>query len=298
MIKKLYPNGNVNRDFSHENSTIEYKKNYGEQNEDYCTRIMKYFDYSTRNHWLERSYTNYKAGIPNPIYSTVIAENDTMLLMSINKCFTPGTVSIASKKFHLSPLEYDEKEKKDFFEMLTKVTSFLEKKFKFKPLISEHAANQYEHIKRELVKFIEIVPDSHKEQVFTTLANAWSNIIKGDSGIHSHTLVIPCKLPEESIIKSKQEMGLKQINGYEEFFKQDISKKYDYFIVGSDQVWNPIFNHLTDKELLTEISPQKRISYAASFGISELPNEYHKKVRRELNKFKAMIAHASASARA
>lgn len=227
---KLYPNGNVNRDFSHEDSTIEYKRNYRKTDNNYSNKIIKLFDYSTRNHWLERSYTNYKAGIPNPIYSTVIAENDTMLLMSINKCFTPGTVSIASKKFHLSPLEYDEKEKKDFFEMLTKVSAFLEKKFGFKPLVSEHAANQYEHIKRELAKFMEIVPDSNKEQVFITLADAWDNIIKGDSGIHSHTLVIPCKLSKENIIKSKQEMGLKQISGYEEFFNQDINKKYDYFI--------------------------------------------------------------------
>ncbi len=226
----LYPNGNANRDFSNEDSTIDYKRNYDKDNTDYHKKIFKYLDYSSRNHWLERSYTNYKAGIPNPIYSTVIAENDTMVLMSINKCFTPGTVSIASKKFHLSPLEYDEKEKQDFFEMLNKVSTFLEKKLGFKPLVSEHAANQYEHIKEELSKFMEIVPESDKEQVFMSLVNAWENIIKGDSGIHSHTLLIPHKLSQENIEKSIKEMGLHKINGYDEFFKQDISKKYDYFI--------------------------------------------------------------------
>ena len=227
---KLYPNGNANRDFCHEENTIDYKKNYKQDNLEYHEKIFKYLDYSTRNHWLERSYTNYKMNIPNPIYSTVIAENDTMVLMSINKCFVPGTVSIASKKFHLSPLEYSEKEKQDFFEMLNKVTVFLEKKLGFKPLISEHAANQYEHIKKELSKFMEIVPETNKEEVFMSLVDAWKNIIKGDSGIHSHTLVIPHRLSEQNINKSITEMGLHKINGYDEFFKQDISKKYDYFI--------------------------------------------------------------------
>lgn len=226
----LYPNGNANRDFSNEDSTIDYKRNYNKDNTDYHKKIFKYLDYSARNHWLERSYTNYKAGIPNPIYSKVIAENDTMVLMSINKCFVPGTVSIASKKFHLSPLEYDEKEKQDFFEMLKKVSTFLENQLGFKPLVSEHAANQYEHIKKELSKFMEIVPESDKEHVFISLVNAWENIIKGDSGIHSHTLLIPHKLSEQNINKSIKEMGLHKINGYDEFFEQDISKKYDYFI--------------------------------------------------------------------
>lgn len=227
---KLYPNGNANRDFSNEESEIDYKRNYNKDEIDYHKKILKYLDYSTRNHWLERSYTNYKMGIPNPIYSTVIAENDTMVLMSINKCFTPGTVSIASKKFHLSPLEYGEKERKDFFEMLNKVSLFLENKFGFKPLVSEHAANQYEHIKEELSKFVEIVPETNKEDVFMSLVNAWENIIKGDSGIHSHTLLIPHKLSKENVDKSVREMDLHKINGYDEFFKQDISKKYDYFI--------------------------------------------------------------------
>lgn len=226
----LYPNGNVNRDFSDEDYSIDYKRDYDKDNTDYHKKIFKYLDYSTRNHWLERSYTNYKAGIPNPIYSTVIAENDTMVLMSINKCFVPGTVSIASKKFHLSPLEYDEKERQDFLEMLNKVMTFLEKKLGFRPLVSEHAANQYEHIKKELSKFMEIVPESNKEQVFRALVDAWENIIKGDSGIHSHTLLIPHKLSPQNINKSIKEMGLHKINGYDEFFKQDISKKYDYFI--------------------------------------------------------------------
>lgn len=91
----------------------------------------------------------------------------------------------------------------------------------------------------------------------------------------------------------KRYKKFKQFNKYINIEKitsinKDIIKKYDYFIVGSDQVWNPNFNHLTDKELLTDIPSEKRISYAASFGINELPKEYHRKTKQELNKFKAI----------
>lgn len=230
---KLYPNGNVNRDFSHEEATIDYKPNYSVTDNTHHKQLVKHLNYSTRNHWLERSYTNHVHGIPNPIYSTVLSENDTMLLMTINKCFIPGTVSIASKKFHLSPLEYSLKERKDFLEMLRKVCIFLEKKFKFRPLVSEHASNHYESIKQDLAKFMEIVTNVDKNYVYDSLIKSWENIIKGDSGIHSHTLIIPHKLSQQSIDKSILEMGLRKINGYEEFFEQDISKKYDYFIDNS-----------------------------------------------------------------
>lgn len=50
-------------------------------------------------------------------------------------------------------------------------------------------------------------------------------------------------------------------------------KKYDYFIAGSDQIWNPLFKFNTDREFLTFAHPNQRIAYAASIGISELPKE-------------------------
>ena len=77
---------------------------------------------------------------------------------------------------------------------------------------------------------MEIVPDYNKKELYISLLNAWKDIIKGDSGIHSHTLLIPHKLSKESINRSVEEMDLHLINGYDEFFTQDINKKYDYFI--------------------------------------------------------------------
>lgn len=64
--------------------------------------------------------------------------------------------------------------------------------------------------------------------------------------------------------------------------------KYDYVLCGSDQVWNPTFGRFRDVDLLSFVEPSKRISFSASFGISELPKQYHEKAKKELSKFKAI----------
>lgn len=67
-----------------------------------------------------------------------------------------------------------------------------------------------------------------------------------------------------------------------------ISNKFDYFSTGSDQVWNPKFGRLSDVDLLSFAIPEQRISFSASFGISELPESAKKKAKRELEKFKSI----------
>lgn len=65
-------------------------------------------------------------------------------------------------------------------------------------------------------------------------------------------------------------------------------KGYDFFITGSDQVWNPTFERLSDMDLLSFSEPQKRIAFSASFGINELPDRYKEKTKKELLEFKAI----------
>ena len=66
------------------------------------------------------------------------------------------------------------------------------------------------------------------------------------------------------------------------------STNYDYYVVGSDQVWNPHHGKLKDLDLLVGIDDSKRISYAASIGIDELPDSVKDKAKREWLKFKAI----------
>lgn len=63
-------------------------------------------------------------------------------------------------------------------------------------------------------------------------------------------------------------------NIFDEGVLNHVSNRYKFFITGSDQVWNPNFRHGSPIDFLTFVPIQKRISYAASFGISEIPKEY------------------------
>lgn len=71
-----------------------------------------------------------------------------------------------------------------------------------------------------------------------------------------------------------------------------LDNEYDYFIVGSDQVWNPYFrkpkNKIKPIYLLNFAEDKKKISFAASFGISKLPKEAEPKAKRAFNSFKAI----------
>lgn len=63
---------------------------------------------------------------------------------------------------------------------------------------------------------------------------------------------------------------------------------YDYYIVGSDQIWNPYHGKLRDLDLLYCIDPSKRVSYASSIGIDEIPESFKDKTKKEISKFKAI----------
>ena len=62
-------------------------------------------------------------------------------------------------------------------------------------------------------------------------------------------------------------------------------KDLDYFVVGSDQVWNPNFDGLSDIMTLSDIERKKKVAYAASFGVSQLEDKYIEKVKKNIAEF-------------
>lgn len=65
-----------------------------------------------------------------------------------------------------------------------------------------------------------------------------------------------------------------------------LSNQYDYFVAGSDQIWNPYYTFTgTDLDFLTFVEDKRRIAYAASFGVSSLPIEKVAKYRECLCNF-------------
>ena len=66
---------------------------------------------------------------------------------------------------------------------------------------------------------------------------------------------------------------------------QSLNGKYDKFIVGSDQVWNCNNNGGDTAYLLDFIdNPNDKISYASSFGMSDIPSGYIEKYSEALNR--------------
>lgn len=61
-----------------------------------------------------------------------------------------------------------------------------------------------------------------------------------------------------------------------------IQSDYDLFIVGSDQVWNPHYIGTSTTNFLTFTPKEKRVSYAASFGVSEIPGEQQEVYKKNL----------------
>ena len=61
---------------------------------------------------------------------------------------------------------------------------------------------------------------------------------------------------------------------YEKANIAEANDKYDYFVTGSDQVWNPKYNEGDLTFLLDFVKDnKKKFSYAASFGVSHLPDD-------------------------
>lgn len=81
---------------------------------------------------------------------------------------------------------------------------------------------------------------------------------------------------------------------------EQLIRRYDYFIAGSDQVWNPIFGISEEhwRYLLLNFAPErKRISYSASIGISAIPEGYQKDFKDALSKYVAISVREDAGAK-
>lgn len=68
----------------------------------------------------------------------------------------------------------------------------------------------------------------------------------------------------------------------------ELSESYDYFITGSDQVWNPYYDFIGSADLLAFAPSNKRIAYAASFGVQDIPEEKVPVYAENLQKFKVI----------
>ena len=101
------------------------------------------------------------------------------------------------------------------------------------------------------------------------------------------------KYQKESIFLKfdKENINFSKFKVSPEKVSKDLNDKYDFFVTGSDQVWNPSFwnyedpNKLFAKFFLKDVEPSKRVAVAASFGGNKIPKEWEGRFANELKKF-------------
>lgn len=69
---------------------------------------------------------------------------------------------------------------------------------------------------------------------------------------------------------------------------EQINSEYDFFIAGSDQVWNLKWSGLDKTYFLDFADTNKKYSYAASFGFDRIPNEQKQVYQQLLSEFQAI----------
>lgn len=71
----------------------------------------------------------------------------------------------------------------------------------------------------------------------------------------------------------------------------------DVYLTGSDQVWNSVYNRGIDKSYYLEFAPQgkKKIAYAASIGMSEIPTDQVDVIKHMLGKYSAITVRETSS---
>lgn len=82
---------------------------------------------------------------------------------------------------------------------------------------------------------------------------------------------------------NKKYIKFSAIVRYENINESVFSDKYDAFFSGSDQVWNPNFHFNSDFEFASFAPQNKRYSYAASIGVSEINDEQKEAFVRNIN---------------
>jgi len=126
-----------------------------------------------------------------------------------------------------------------------------------------------------------------RQKIFTILKNMFKSKI---GVIWFLTLKWEWLISEELRIKKFKEFTLKYIvekdlNLSFDNVPDNLSDLYDFFVAGSDQVWNPDFNNISPIYFLTFADAHKRLAYAPSFGVSQLEDSISEKYKIWLNDF-------------
>ena len=76
----------------------------------------------------------------------------------------------------------------------------------------------------------------------------------------------------------------------------DLGSQYDYFVVGSDQIWNPNIRYGSSVDFLTFAPKEKRIALAPSFGVSTIAQKYEERYSKWISEMAFLSVREGAGA--
>ncbi len=81
---------------------------------------------------------------------------------------------------------------------------------------------------------------------------------------------------------------IKKDNNFFYYLNKKKFLNYDYYIVGSDQIWNPEFGSLNEFGLANFVNNKTKFSISASIGVNELLNSDYRYLKESWNSFKGI----------
>ncbi len=76
----------------------------------------------------------------------------------------------------------------------------------------------------------------------------------------------------------------------------ELDRQYQYFIAGSDQVWNPFLDYCTEENFLTFTEHKKKIAFSPSMAVKRIPEERTQDFRKWISDFRLLSVREKHSA--
>lgn len=142
---------------------------------------------------------------------------------------------------------------------------------KVETIKNEHPICECQGKSKWLIRFHNLRHMSRKEVINKIINITVLKLLKKDNSIIINKRIEKFKLFTYKYINETDFIISKKS------FPIGLEEKYDYFVTGSDQVWNPNCRFGSFIDFLTFASRCKRIAYAPSFGVSSIPKEFVEK---------------------
>lgn len=75
---------------------------------------------------------------------------------------------------------------------------------------------------------------------------------------------------------SRKYLNVRYEPTYNEILVEELLEEFKYFVLGSDQIWHPYINDTPNLYFAKFAPKRKKLFFAPSFGVEELPDEYKK----------------------